>query len=135
MRLATYQSADGPRVAGVRGDRYVDLNRADPAVPACVKALLAQGDRGDPSGPRLPWPPASRSRSEEVRLLPAIPSPEKIDLHRPELRRPRRGNRRGTAARAGRVQQVPHGRGGHRRADRAAAVEPAKSITRPSWWW
>ncbi len=41
MRLVTYESSTGPRVAGLRGGTLVDLNRADPSVPSCVKALLA----------------------------------------------------------------------------------------------
>jgi len=63
MKLVTYQSEDGPRVAGLRDGDYVDLNRADPAVPACVKALLAQGPEG---------------LGKDVEWLPPIPSPEKI---------------------------------------------------------
>ena len=46
MKLVTYQSQEGPRVAGIRDGGLVDLNQADPAVPACVKALLAQGPEG-----------------------------------------------------------------------------------------
>lgn len=77
MRLVTYQGSSGTRVAGVRDGQYVDLNQADPAVPHCIKALLAQGPDGlaraaealksgeavDPAG---------------VKLLPPVPSPEKV---------------------------------------------------------
>ena len=77
MKLVTYQSDRGPRVAGVRDGVYVDLNNADPALPACIKAMLAQGPEaiaraadalaaGDPLSP------------EQVELTPPVPSPEKI---------------------------------------------------------
>jgi 2-keto-4-pentenoate hydratase/2-oxohepta-3-ene-1,7-dioic acid hydratase in catechol pathway len=77
MKLITYRSPTGPRVAGVRDGACIDLNRADPAVPACIKALLAQGPEGLQraqaalaAGKPLPL--------EEVKLVPPIPSPEKI---------------------------------------------------------
>lgn len=77
MKLVTYQSHQGPRVAGVRDGAYIDLNHADAAVPACIKALLAQGAEG------LRRAQAALVRgeplpSQQVKLLPAIPSPEKI---------------------------------------------------------
>lgn len=77
MKLIAYQSSAGPRVAGLRDAACVDLNRADPAVPACVKALLAQGPEGIAraekalaAGQPLPL--------EQIGLLPPVPSPEKI---------------------------------------------------------
>ncbi len=77
MKLVTYQSPSGPRVAGVRDGICVDLNQADSSVPACVKALLAQGPEGVAragdaltAGDPVPL--------EAVKLVPAIPSPEKI---------------------------------------------------------
>ena len=76
MKLVTYRSDRGPRVAGVREGSYVDLNRADPAVPACIKALLAQGAEGlaraaDAMAAGVPL-------EDGVELLPPIPSPQKI---------------------------------------------------------
>jgi len=77
MRLLTCQSPNGPRVAGVRGGTCVDLNRIDRRIPACIKALLAQGPEGLAraaealaKGDPLP--------AEQLQLLPPIPSPEKI---------------------------------------------------------
>jgi 2-keto-4-pentenoate hydratase/2-oxohepta-3-ene-1,7-dioic acid hydratase in catechol pathway len=77
MRLATYQSDSGPRTAGLRGNEYVDLNRADSRVPACIKALLGQGPAGLAraaealaSGQPLP--------AERIELTPPVPNPEKI---------------------------------------------------------
>jgi len=77
MRLISYQSPRGPRVAGVREDGYVDLNRADPRVPRCIKSLLAQGAEGLArarealaSGEAMPH--------DSVRRLAPIPRPEKV---------------------------------------------------------
>ena len=77
MQWVTYQSESGPRVAGVRGDVYVDLNRSDPAVPACIKHLVALGPDGVAragralaAGDPLPRQP--------LELLPPVPRPEKI---------------------------------------------------------
>jgi 2-keto-4-pentenoate hydratase/2-oxohepta-3-ene-1,7-dioic acid hydratase in catechol pathway len=76
MRLVTYQSSDGPRVAGITEGAYVDLNHADPGVPHCVKALLAQGPEG------LRRAAAALEAGEPLRgpvkLLPPIPQPEKV---------------------------------------------------------
>jgi 2-keto-4-pentenoate hydratase/2-oxohepta-3-ene-1,7-dioic acid hydratase in catechol pathway len=77
MRLITYHGLDGPRVAGMRDNQFIDLNHADPGVPACIKALLAQGPDGMgraqaamASGKPIPL--------EGFRPAPPIPQPEKI---------------------------------------------------------
>lgn len=77
MRLITYQSDAGPRAAGLRNGQAVDLHRADPEVPACIKQLLGQGPEGLrraalalDAGPAMPL--------EQLRLTPLIPSPEKV---------------------------------------------------------
>ena len=77
MKLVTYQSDRGPRTAGVRNGTYVDLNRADPAVPACIKALLAQGPEGlaRAADALSAGPPMAQ---EELKLTAPVPSPEKI---------------------------------------------------------
>lgn len=77
MKLLTYQSDQGPRAVGVRDGSYIDLNRADPAVPACIKALLAQGPEAisraaDALAAGEPLPP------HQIKPLPPIPSPQKI---------------------------------------------------------
>ncbi|MEX0794461.1 MAG: fumarylacetoacetate hydrolase family protein [Pirellulaceae bacterium] len=43
MRLITYQSETGPRVAARRGEDYVDLHHADATLPHSIKCLLAMG--------------------------------------------------------------------------------------------
>ncbi len=77
MKLATYQSDRGPRVAGVRNGEYVDLNAADVRVPSCIKELLAEGPDGLARaadalaiGDAIP--------EGQIELLPPVPSPEKI---------------------------------------------------------
>lgn len=77
MKLVTYQSPTGPRVAGVRDDDYVDLNRADSSVPASLKELIAQGPAGLQRAAAAlakgqPFPAAS------VKLLAPIPDPQKV---------------------------------------------------------
>jgi 2-keto-4-pentenoate hydratase/2-oxohepta-3-ene-1,7-dioic acid hydratase in catechol pathway len=77
MRLVTFQSPTGPRVASVRDGQYVDLNRADQSIPHCIKALLAQGPEGlrraaAASQAGEPFAPT------QFPLLPIVPNPEKI---------------------------------------------------------
>ncbi|MFO0869848.1 MAG: fumarylacetoacetate hydrolase family protein [Pirellulales bacterium] len=77
MRLVTYLSNSGPRVAGCREGAYVDLAQADPALPISLKQLLAQGpaalDRARAAIQRGPaFGPAG------VTLLAPIPDPEKV---------------------------------------------------------
>ncbi|NUQ64812.1 MAG: fumarylacetoacetate hydrolase family protein [Pirellulales bacterium] len=77
MRLVTYESATGPRVAGLRDGMVVDLNLADSRVPSCVKQLLAQG----PEGLRRAEAALAAGQPmalESVKLTAPIPRPEKI---------------------------------------------------------
>ena len=77
MRLISYQSATGPRVAGIRDGAVVDLNRADANVPSCVKQLLAQG----PQGLRRAEAALAAGQAvplDSVKPLAPIPRPEKI---------------------------------------------------------
>jgi 2-keto-4-pentenoate hydratase/2-oxohepta-3-ene-1,7-dioic acid hydratase in catechol pathway len=77
MKLISYQTDDrGPRVAGLRGDEIIDLHDADPAIPSCPKALLAQtpGLIGRTERALAIGQPVSGP----VSRLPPIPSPEKI---------------------------------------------------------
>ena len=77
MRLVTYRSSTGPRVAGIKGGTLVDLNRADPSVPSCIKALLAGGAEGLRRAEKA-LASGEAIRGEGIRLLPPIPSPEKV---------------------------------------------------------
>jgi 2-keto-4-pentenoate hydratase/2-oxohepta-3-ene-1,7-dioic acid hydratase in catechol pathway len=77
MRLVTYKSPGGPRVAGARGGKYFDLNAADPNVPACVKALLGRGREGLAHA-QAALQAAEVALKEPFNLLPPIPNPEKV---------------------------------------------------------
>jgi 2-keto-4-pentenoate hydratase/2-oxohepta-3-ene-1,7-dioic acid hydratase in catechol pathway len=77
MRLVTYQSPTGPRVAGIRDGSLVDLNRADPSVPYCIKSLLAQGPAGFERAAKALAVGQSFAPAD-VKLLPIVPNPEKI---------------------------------------------------------
>ena len=77
MRLVTYQSSTGPRVAGVRGGTLVDLKQADPSVPSCIKALLAEGAEGLQRAEQA-LAAGEALRGGGIKLLPPIPSPEKV---------------------------------------------------------
>jgi 2-keto-4-pentenoate hydratase/2-oxohepta-3-ene-1,7-dioic acid hydratase in catechol pathway len=77
MRLVTYQSPSGPRLAALRDGSYVDLNAANPQLPNSMKGLLALGSAG------LGQAAAALARGElidaaKVRLLPPVPDPEKV---------------------------------------------------------
>ena len=77
MRLITYQSDSGPRTAGLRGNQAVDLHRADPTLPSCIKALLALGSAALPRV-RLAVEKGTAVAVDSLVRLPPIPSPEKI---------------------------------------------------------
>lgn len=77
MRLATIQTAEGPRVAAVRQDGYVDLHATDPRLPSAMRELLAGGqellalaEEACRRGQAIP--------TQEAVLLPPVPDPEKI---------------------------------------------------------
>jgi 2-keto-4-pentenoate hydratase/2-oxohepta-3-ene-1,7-dioic acid hydratase in catechol pathway len=77
MRLISYNTPGGPRVAGLRNEHFIDLNRADPGLPQCIKALLALGPEGIRRAESAlaagePIPP------EQIQSSPPIPKPEKI---------------------------------------------------------
>ncbi len=77
MRLVTYASDRGPRLAGVRENGYVDLNGADPELPADTKAFLARG----PALVSQAWEALQRGEAiqpDQVRLLAPVPDPQKI---------------------------------------------------------
>ena len=77
MRLVTYQSETGPRVAGVRDGAYVDLQQADAELPSSLAELLAMGTAGreraaaaTAAGNGVP--------AGSVRVLAPVPQPGKI---------------------------------------------------------
>ena len=61
----------------MRGNQFIDLNHADPKVPACIKALLAQG----PEGMGRARAALASGKPIPTGRIPAgspIPQPEKI---------------------------------------------------------
>jgi len=76
MKLMCYQDDRGPRIAGLRGSEIIDLHDADPALPSCPKAFLAQGP--DTIGRAERALANGRPATAPVTWLPPIPSPEKI---------------------------------------------------------
>jgi 2-keto-4-pentenoate hydratase/2-oxohepta-3-ene-1,7-dioic acid hydratase in catechol pathway len=77
MRLVTYHSPTGPRVAGVANGRSVDLNQADPEIPFCIKKFLA----GGPDAIRRAEAALANGQPihpDEFRPAPPIPNPAKI---------------------------------------------------------
>jgi 2-keto-4-pentenoate hydratase/2-oxohepta-3-ene-1,7-dioic acid hydratase in catechol pathway len=79
MRLATIQTAAGPRAALLQGDAYIDLHATRPDLPLSVRELL-------PSDPAMlraaaeaaARPDAVRYPAASVKLLAPIPDPPKI---------------------------------------------------------
>jgi len=76
MRIISYQSDRGLRVAALRGGEVIDLNDADPELPACPKALLALGPEAISRGEKAIR--SGRPVTAPVTLLPPVPSPEKV---------------------------------------------------------
>jgi 2-keto-4-pentenoate hydratase/2-oxohepta-3-ene-1,7-dioic acid hydratase in catechol pathway len=77
MRLLTYLSENGPAVASLEGQRWVDLQDADPSLPRELQGIVALGDAGweqvaaaTAGGESLALPPAA--------ILPPILRPAKI---------------------------------------------------------
>jgi len=77
VRFVTYRSPSGPRAAGVRNGRYVDLNQADPQLPVSLKELLALGDASLQRAAQA-IAKGSAMESANVKLLAPIPDPQKV---------------------------------------------------------
>ncbi len=76
MKLISYQSDRGPRIAGLRGSEIIDLHDADPSLSSCPKALLAQGPEAIGRAEKALV--TGRPVTTPVTWLTPIPSPEKI---------------------------------------------------------
>jgi 2-keto-4-pentenoate hydratase/2-oxohepta-3-ene-1,7-dioic acid hydratase in catechol pathway len=77
MRLISYQSPTGSRPAALREDGAVDLNRADPTLPACMKRLLALGPEGLQRA-RQAMAKGQPMPLEGLQLVPPVPFPDKV---------------------------------------------------------
>ena len=78
MRWVTVASEEGPRACGVVNGEYIDVNAADPEMPATVRGLLELG----PEWQRRAWAALPRGSSATIRptckLLAPVPDPRKI---------------------------------------------------------
>jgi len=77
MKLVSYQGDTGPRAAGVRDGELVDLNRADPRLPSCIKTLLGQGSESLGRA-RAALQTGQAIPLEDTKLLAPVPNPEKV---------------------------------------------------------
>ncbi|MEZ6045811.1 MAG: fumarylacetoacetate hydrolase family protein [Planctomycetaceae bacterium] len=78
MRIVTYQSETGPRIAAVnKSDELVDLNQADNSIPSCVKAFLAGGAEMQQRAEAALASGAGIDPTS-VKLLAPIPNPQKV---------------------------------------------------------
>jgi 2-keto-4-pentenoate hydratase/2-oxohepta-3-ene-1,7-dioic acid hydratase in catechol pathway len=78
MRLATIQTAAGPRAAVQQGSDYIDIQATDAALPASVRQLLEAGPTALQTAAQLATSPNARKITGKVQLLPPIPDPPKI---------------------------------------------------------
>ncbi len=77
MKLITYKSDRGPRVAGVEGSIYVDLNDADPAIPADMKEVMARMPEVTALGQRA-MVTGEQNALTNIDQLPPVRDPQKI---------------------------------------------------------
>jgi 2-keto-4-pentenoate hydratase/2-oxohepta-3-ene-1,7-dioic acid hydratase in catechol pathway len=78
MRLATVETGNGPRACGLLDKFYVDLNAADPSLPASVRSLLAMGREGLERARRALPTGTVRFDANAAKRLAPIPDPPKI---------------------------------------------------------
>jgi len=78
MRLVTVLTEQGPRACGESEGSYVDLNDADPALPATVKGLLALGPEGVRRAGSAMARGGRRHEPAGATLLAPVPDPAKI---------------------------------------------------------
>ncbi len=78
MRLATIQTANGPRAAVLKGAHFIDLHATDAALPKSVRELLEVGASLRAAELAANRPDAVRLETAKVKLLPPVPDPHKI---------------------------------------------------------
>jgi 2-keto-4-pentenoate hydratase/2-oxohepta-3-ene-1,7-dioic acid hydratase in catechol pathway len=78
MRWVTVASEEGPRACGVINGEYIDVNAADPEMPATVRGLLELGQKWQ----RRAWAALPRGVVRHdpagTKLLAPVPDPRKI---------------------------------------------------------
>ena len=78
MRWVTVATEEGPRACGVIGGEYVDVNAADPEMPATVRGLLSLGPEAQQRAWNSLYRGGVRHDPAHVRLLAPVPDPRKI---------------------------------------------------------
>jgi 2-keto-4-pentenoate hydratase/2-oxohepta-3-ene-1,7-dioic acid hydratase in catechol pathway len=78
MRWVTVATEAGPRACGDIGGEYVDVNAADPQMPATVRSLLNLGLDGQKKAWKSLARGPVRHDPSRVRLLAPVPDPQKI---------------------------------------------------------
>src|SRR5262249_20704968 len=79
MRLATIQTANGPRAAVLHGEHYVDLHATDATFPVSVRELLERGPSAlKAAGEAARRPNAIQLPAADAKLLAPVPDPHKI---------------------------------------------------------
>ncbi len=78
MRLVTVQTEQGPRACGEFEGQYVNLNAADPGLPATVKGLLALGPEGLRRAAEALRTGERTYNPARATLLAPVPDPAKI---------------------------------------------------------
>ncbi len=79
MKLATYLSDDGPRLAGVNSSgALVDLNRTDRALPSSMRDFLAQPGEMHAAAQQAIDRGKALATTTEIRLLAPVPDAQKI---------------------------------------------------------
>ena len=76
MRLVSYLSSEGPRIAALRGDRYLDLSGR--GLNGSMRVLLASGEEGLRRASQLAAEASELDPAAIKKLLPPVPDPRKI---------------------------------------------------------
>ena len=77
MKLVTYHSEQGPRIAGLRDGEYVDLNQTDSSLPPEINALLALGEEGIQRA-QAAVRSGSALQATDIKLMAPVPTPRKV---------------------------------------------------------
>jgi 2-keto-4-pentenoate hydratase/2-oxohepta-3-ene-1,7-dioic acid hydratase in catechol pathway len=78
MRWATVVTDNGPRACGVLRGEYVDVNAADPELPATVRGLLELGVESQRKAWKLLERGDVRHEAAHAQVLAPVPDPHKI---------------------------------------------------------
>ena len=108
MKLATFTDGNGARIGIVVGELVIDLSAAAPELPTDMTAFLAAGDAAMDRAREVQDDADHALPVDNVEFLAPVPGPGQDPRHRPQLRRPHRGDGLGNAYHADLVQQADH---------------------------